>query len=99
MVNRTIPRCPHCGAALNRKIGAALPPLKQHILDTIRATGEMGITSRDLMATVYHPSRKQPKIAVIRNHIFQINELLVDTEWKIVTHDRRHWMMVRQPRF
>lgn len=96
---RSIPRCPHCGAPLNRKIGAALPPLKQHMFDTIRAAGEVGITSRDLMTTIYHPDRKQPKIAVIRNHIGQINELLLDTDWKIVTHDRRHWIATKRPRF
>lgn len=70
-----------------------LPPLKQHIYDTIRAAGEIGITSRDLLAVIWEGRRKPKHLANIRCHIGQINEALVDTNRKIVTHDRRHWVL------
>lgn len=93
-------RCPHCGAPLTRHSGPRLPPLKQRMFNTIRNTGDHGITSRDLLSLIYENRRKPKHLANIRCHISQINDLLAETDWRIVTHDRRHWILtnLNQPK-
>ena len=87
--------CPTCGRPFETRAGVRLPPLKAHIFDLIKATGDHGITSNDLRAVIYDGVKQPRRLDTVRNHILQINELLENTECRIVTHDRRHWIVTQ----
>jgi hypothetical protein len=76
------------------RLGVRLPPLKAAIVDKIRAAGDIGITSAELVADVYF-DRRAVSAATVKAHVFQINDQLVSTDWRIRS-DRRRWFLCRR---
>jgi hypothetical protein len=97
--------CPTCGQSIKHfRAGIYLPPLKALIFDLIKAGGEMGATGEEVRSILREnsPYRKATGVGA-RNHIFQINDLLCETEYRIEARggsnkysNTRHWVLVRE---
>ena len=73
-------RCPHCGAPLPiKRYGVAFTRLKAKILDL----AEKGIESDALYERVFS-GRERPSREAMKAHIWQINDALANTDWRIV---------------
>jgi hypothetical protein len=81
-------RCPHCGAAGDFAGGVHMPARKAAIFRSIKAAGDIGISSRELAIGLYGDDRK-PRLETVKAHVGQINDLLEETSFKIVSIDRR----------
>lgn len=94
------PCCPHCHRPLTEvREGVLMPTLKARIFDAVAATGDNGITARELINAVYTGDYRAPvTLATIRAHIWQINDLLEDTRVRIRCLERRWWVLVRSKR-
>jgi hypothetical protein len=78
--------CPHCGQSYRYpRAGVNLTPLKAKIFDKVKAAYGIGVTSQEIMESIYERPRQ---LAVIRNHILQINDLLEEVDWVIVSDGR-----------
>jgi hypothetical protein len=81
------------------RFGVRLPVLKARIFDAIKAAGEIGITTRELFDVIYEGARAR-SIATVRTHIFMINDLLEETDFRIVCTGRSKYArrsIVRRP--
>jgi hypothetical protein len=88
--------CPQCHRPLgSARLGVILPQLKAEIFDHIKAAGDLGISSEDLIGGELYRDRRQVQPSAIKAHIFQLNELLIDSGWRI-TSDRKRWTLVRR---
>jgi hypothetical protein len=88
--------CPHCSQTIGmQRCGVRLPRLKARIVDEIRSSGDVGISTAEILDSEIYRDRRSVRPATIRNHIHQINDVLIETDWRIVS-DRRHWMLVRR---
>lgn len=89
--------CPSCHQLIaEQRNGARLPPLKAAIFDAINASGDLGISSRELVSSEIYRDRRKPDVSSIKSHIGQINDLLGETDWRIRS-DRMRWFLVRAP--
>ena len=87
--------CPECHQPIAMtRLGVRLPPLKVAILDKIKAAGELGIASEEIIADLYS-DRRAVSVTTVKAHIFQINDQLVSTDWHIRS-DRRRWFLCRR---
>lgn len=78
-----MPCCPHCHRPYTtERASVPLPPLKAAIFDAIKAAGEIGISSQDLIGSVYETPRS---LVTIKSHIHQLNDLLDGTGLRIVS--------------
>jgi hypothetical protein len=70
-------RAGYCHACHQRiatqRLGVRLPPLKAAILDKIKAAGDLGITSAEIIADLY-PDRRPVSATTIKAHVFQIGD-------------------------
>lgn len=88
--------CRHCGQPLHgQRLGVYLPPLKAAIFDAIHAGGDLGASTEDLQQLAIWADRrtqKLPAAVTIRAHIWQINEFLAETDWRVrqINRDRRY---------
>ena len=81
--------CPHCNQIISEeRFGVRFPPMKAELIDRIRAAGDLGISTCELIGD----SGKSP--TTIKAHIWQINDLLAHTRWRIES-DRRRWFLTR----
>jgi hypothetical protein len=86
--------CPECHQRIaTERFGVRLPPLKAAILDKIKAAGDLGIPSSEIIADLYS-DRRSVSAATIKAHVVQINDQLVSTDWRICS-DRRRWFLRR----
>jgi hypothetical protein len=84
--------CSHCHQPIGVvRFGVRLTPLKAAIVDRIKAAGDIGVTSGEIVADLY---RDRPVVALttIKAHVQQINDLLAATEWRIRSA-RRRWYL------
>lgn len=73
--------CPYCGQpSLYERVGVRLTPVKAHLFDLIEAGGKEGINSIVLHFKVFGERATRQ---TMRGHIFQINEILEETDWRI----------------
>ena len=90
--------CPHCHQPLRHvRLGICLPQRKAELFDSIKVTGDAGITSHELWVMHYVNEKRDAEMNVIKSHINQINDLLVETDFKIVADGRgknARWMLV-----
>jgi hypothetical protein len=68
-----------------------MPALKAAIFNAVKAAGDVGASSIELLAEIY-TDKRPPQRETIKVHICQINELLDETRFRIVSIDRR-WVM------
>jgi hypothetical protein len=86
--------CPHCHQLINEiRLGVQMTPLKARIVDQIKAAGDIGVTTTEIISEVY-PDRSLINPRTIKAHVNQINDLLVATDWHIRS-DRRRWFLQR----
>jgi hypothetical protein len=71
-----------------------LTPLKAAIVDKIKAAGDLGISSGEIIAGLYC-DRAAVEPTTIKAHIAQVNSLLEETDWRIRS-DRRRWFLYRE---
>jgi hypothetical protein len=77
--------CPTCHQVLpETRLGVRLTPLKARIFDAVRRGGRDGIDRADLFELIFggEPHSRE----TLKAHIFQINELLEDTGYRITGH-------------
>lgn len=87
--------CPKCHQQFaEERYGVRLPPLKAAIFDAIKASGDIGVMSREIINSEIYRDRKKPRTVSIRSHINQINDLLEETDWRIRS-DRKRWFLAR----
>jgi hypothetical protein len=84
-------RCPLCGAAFAG--GVRMPARKAAIFHCIKAAGDVGVSSAEILNEIYIDGR-MPQLSSIKAHVFQINDLLEETDLRIAGIDRR-WVLTR----
>ena len=92
--------CPHCNQPMdNNRVGIRLSPLQAAIFDVIKASGDTGVTSQSIRTIVYE-NRRAPKLSAIKVHIWQINEVLQETEYMIICEQPEwrnwHWRLIKR---
>jgi hypothetical protein len=78
----------------HQRCGIRLPPMKAQIFDLIHHARDEGISTVELMRELY-ADRKAPSRFTIKAHVWQINEVLAETRYAIVS-DRRRWFLRRK---
>lgn len=91
--------CPSCGQSTRYlRFGVLLPPVKCEIVDAIKAAGELGISSEEIVYKNPPPELFDEGAAAelilrakrnVKVHIWQINEKLAETKYSIVSSERR----------
>lgn len=76
--------CPYCRQVIAvERYGVPLTPLKAGIFDAIRAAGDAGITSTEIIGGQLYCDRRRVSRDTIKAHVWQINALLEQTNWVI----------------
>jgi hypothetical protein len=84
--------CPNCGAPIRpKRLGVKMTPLKVRIFDAVRRSGDIGIATTELAGML------ELQTITVRAHIWQINDVIDDTGYKIVSVDRRYRLVLRTP--
>jgi hypothetical protein len=84
--------CPRCHQSVDDiRLGVRLTPLKAALFDRIKAAGDIGISTTEIIQEVYR-DRSPIKETAIKSHVNQINDLLAGTEWRIRS-DGRRWFL------
>jgi hypothetical protein len=87
--------CPLCGAS--ERLGIRLPRLKAEIFDRIRQAGDLGISSTKIVSSDLYFDRRPVMPATIKAHVFQLNDLLAATDFRIRSGGGR-WFLTRGAR-
>jgi hypothetical protein len=67
--------CPFCHQTIGTiRLGVRLTPLKAAIVDKIKAAGDIGIASEELMYALW--DRDAVCVDTVKAHVWQINSLL-----------------------
>lgn len=81
--------CPHCHQHIAvERLGVRLTPTKARIVDAIVAAGDPGISSPELAFDVYRGQGRVRSRHGMKSHVWQINEMLAETDWAIVSEGR-----------
>lgn len=67
-----------------------MTPLKAQIVDAIKRSGDIGISSEELMYALWE--RDAVSADTVKAHVWQINSLLEETDW-LIRSDRRRWFL------
>jgi hypothetical protein len=78
----------------HERVGIYLPLLKARIFDAVKAAGDIGISTEELRGTAWE---RPPKPETVKAHVWQLNSILEETDWRIVSRDRL-WHLVREDR-
>lgn len=70
-----------------------MPRLKASLFRAVKAAGDIGISSEELVNTIY-PDSSRPQPTTIKSHVAQINNLLMETDFRIASIDKR-WVLRR----
>ena len=87
--------CPTCHQPVPHvmRLGIALTRLKARIFDIISLSGESGISSKDIYDKVWEGNVNG---STVKSHVNQINDRLVETNWRIVpTNPRGGYRLVK----
>jgi|SRR5262245_26255982 len=77
--------CSKCHQTISTsRVGVRLTLLKARIFDKIKAAGDLGISSAELHYDIYRGYGRERASNMMRVHIGQINEVLLETSWRIV---------------
>jgi hypothetical protein len=90
----TTPVCPTCHQTVGAvRLGVRLTLLKARIVDRIKAAGDIGVSSEELLFDLWeHGAVAQ---STVKAHIWQINELLEETDW-FIRSDCHRWFLSRR---
>lgn len=93
--------CPTCHRPYgDERLGVRLPPLKARLLDLVKQSGDVGVSTTELREDLYRDRERKVSLVTVRMHIQQINELLANTAWRIRTEGQRdvaRWHLIRRP--
>ena len=90
--------CPHCRQPIkHERVGIPLTQLKAGIFDAIKNAGDYGITSKEIVRGELYRDRSSVDVLTIKSHVSQINDLLEESGFIIVS-DRRRWFLQRAAR-
>jgi hypothetical protein len=95
-------RCPHCRQIIgHERCGVRLTPLKAELFDIIKRAGDIGVTSVELIHSALYRDRRTVSHLTVKSHIWQINELLEETDWVIQSEadygtSERRWHLRRR---
>jgi hypothetical protein len=70
------------------RFGVHLPPLKVALFDVVKAAGDIGVSTTELIATLNEHLGRRLAAQTIKAHVFQINELLAGTDYQIRSERR-----------
>jgi hypothetical protein len=75
--------------------------LKAGIFDAIKCAGDVGVTSAEIVDGPLYRERRRASHDTVKAHIWQINELLEDTDWVIRSESdygtsERRWILRRR---
>jgi hypothetical protein len=73
------------------RFGISLSPLKTRLFDTIKRAGAEGIDGNDLYGIVF--GDRERSYHTLKAHVFQINSMLVETEYRIRSRGRRYTLV------
>jgi DNA-binding winged helix-turn-helix (wHTH) protein len=74
--------CPYCGREMPEvRLGVRMTRLKARIFDLVRRGGRDGIDREDLFDIVFSGTGRRR--ATLKSHLYQINELIEDTGYRI----------------
>ena len=74
--------CEHCGQPRpETRLGVRLPPLKARIFDIVKRAGRDGIDRDELFRLVF--GDRKVKRSCLKAHIWQINDLLEDSGYRL----------------
>lgn len=79
------------------RVGIWLPAVRAAIFDAIKAAGDIGISSQEIIAVVGRPRA----VNTVRVHVFLINDALEETNWRIGSDGagaNRRWFLVKRRR-
>jgi hypothetical protein len=86
--------CHECGQELSEiRLDVRLTPLKVRLFDVIKRAAAGGIISEDLFEIVI-ADRGDITISNLKSHIWQINNAIKDTGFRIMSRDR-HWILTK----
>lgn len=94
--------CPYCRQSIRiERYGVPLTPLKAGIFDAIKQAGDVGVNSDEIISGPLYRDRRRASRDTIKAHIFQINELLEETDWAIQSEgdygtSERRWYLRRR---
>ena len=89
------PVCPTCHQTIGAmRLGVRLT-LKAAIVDKIRAAGDIGASSEELLFDLWLPGAIAQ--STIKAHMWQINELLEETGY-VIRSDCGRWILARRGR-
>lgn len=91
--------CPTCHRPYTEeRLGIRLTPIKARLFDSIKATGDIGVTVQELFNDHYQHRHEKVQPSVIKSHINQLNDMLVETRYQIVMrYERMRWHGDAQP--
>ena len=75
--------CEFCGKLIQMRVGVYLPPIKARIFDLIWRSGEEGISSEDILNTVWENPKERAMAVTVKAHVTQINYKIMEAGWKI----------------
>jgi hypothetical protein len=94
------PICPVCHQPIRElRVGVRLPPIKARLFDLIKAAGSIGVSAQELHSDLYRGYGRPRSKHNIRNHIWQINDILEESNWIIVADGRgqyARWYLQRR---
>lgn len=80
--------CPTCNRPLpDIRLGIELTPLKARMFDLIKSSGDNGCTVQRMNDKIWDGNSNRSNI---KSHIFQLNEMLSDTEYVITQTTPRY---------
>jgi hypothetical protein len=82
-------KCPHCqGWVYRTREGVRLTPIRAEVYDIIARAGSEGIKARAIQERLFW---NPLSLNTIRVHIFEINELLEETSFQIISAPSGHF--------
>lgn len=83
--------CPHCGQPMLVRFGVRFPPAKARMLDMIMDVSKgRGEISQESLSWVFYPGvAKKTAMHRVAVHVNQINDLLAETDVRIVKTSHR----------
>lgn len=83
-------RCPHCRQTMREnRFGVFFSPQRIMLLDIVR--GSKGISQWELS------HRMGISLNCVRSHVFQINEILASTDWRLTGGGGHGYRLERKP--
>jgi len=79
---KPLDKCPHCGQPMRMRCGVRLRRTEIEIFDVI-ARHPGGVDMETLIAAVYPGKPRQKACNVVHTHICNINDRLVETDYRI----------------